>query len=384
MHGFVASLGAVPVAIDPAAHDRLVALTSHLPHALANLLVNQAGAAGSTATIRSPQRGGSLRDMTRVAGANPRIWVDIFLDNARRRPRGALASTGGASSSSRRARAGRRRLPRALDRRGRRRTGAGCSRRAYPDPGDLQRLRVHVPDRPGVIAGDHAGARRRADQHRGLRAQPRLARARRHAARAGRRRREAERAAAMLEEQGYGVVRLAGARERREDVEPAAARRRRASASAGATSRSRTARCCSARSPTGETRSRGFGRAADTDRRSPRFAQLGAAVDGATATDGCACRASGCAGCARPASRSTAATRHAAATAGGLLAGQEGRVRARRRRVAPLRGRIERIAEPLRADGRDDRDDRRPRAARDRGRAPEGRSATSCRSRARR
>ena len=25
--------------------------------------------------------GGSLRDMTRVAGANPRIWVDIFLDN---------------------------------------------------------------------------------------------------------------------------------------------------------------------------------------------------------------------------------------------------------------------------------------------------------------
>ena len=26
--------------------------------------------------------GGSLRDMTRVAGANPRIWVDIFLDNA--------------------------------------------------------------------------------------------------------------------------------------------------------------------------------------------------------------------------------------------------------------------------------------------------------------
>ena len=44
MHGFVASLGAVPVAIDPAAHDRLVALTSHLPHALANLLVNQAGA----------------------------------------------------------------------------------------------------------------------------------------------------------------------------------------------------------------------------------------------------------------------------------------------------------------------------------------------------
>src|ERR687885_2277637 len=43
LHGFVVSLGAVPVAVDPDAHDRLVALTSHLPHALANLLLNQAG-----------------------------------------------------------------------------------------------------------------------------------------------------------------------------------------------------------------------------------------------------------------------------------------------------------------------------------------------------
>nr|MBA3400576.1 prephenate dehydrogenase/arogenate dehydrogenase family protein [Actinomycetota bacterium] len=34
VHGFVGELGAVPVAVDPQAHDRLVALTSHLPHAL--------------------------------------------------------------------------------------------------------------------------------------------------------------------------------------------------------------------------------------------------------------------------------------------------------------------------------------------------------------
>ena len=43
LHAFVASLGAVPVAVDARAHDRLVALTSHLPHALANALLNQAG-----------------------------------------------------------------------------------------------------------------------------------------------------------------------------------------------------------------------------------------------------------------------------------------------------------------------------------------------------
>src|SRR5213078_5306311 len=82
VHGFVSSLGARPVAVDPVAHDRLVALTSHLPHALANLLVNQAGANRVDGHEPLAAAGGSLRDMTRVAGANPRIWVDIFLDNA--------------------------------------------------------------------------------------------------------------------------------------------------------------------------------------------------------------------------------------------------------------------------------------------------------------
>src|SRR6266487_2984322 len=82
VHGFVSALGATPVAIDSEAHDRLVALTSHLPHALANVLVNQAG--GNRIEGHEPlaAAGGSLRDMTRVAGANPRIWVDIFLENA--------------------------------------------------------------------------------------------------------------------------------------------------------------------------------------------------------------------------------------------------------------------------------------------------------------
>jgi prephenate dehydrogenase len=76
---FVSSLGATPAEIDPVAHDRLVALTSHLPHALANLLANQAAGHGGLATA-----GASLTDMTRVAGANPAIWVDVFLDNAER------------------------------------------------------------------------------------------------------------------------------------------------------------------------------------------------------------------------------------------------------------------------------------------------------------
>ena len=80
-HAFVLELGATPVAIDSGAHDRLVALTSHLPHALANLVVNQAGAASIEGHDPLAAAGGSLRDVSRVAGANPQIWVDIFLDN---------------------------------------------------------------------------------------------------------------------------------------------------------------------------------------------------------------------------------------------------------------------------------------------------------------
>ena len=79
---FVGSLGAEALAIDPVAHDRLVALTSHLPHALANLLVNHVGGVAVADHDPLATAGGSFRDMTRVAGANPRIWVDILLDNA--------------------------------------------------------------------------------------------------------------------------------------------------------------------------------------------------------------------------------------------------------------------------------------------------------------
>ena len=78
---FVTSIGAVPVDIDPRMHDRLVALVSHLPHALANLLVTQVGAAEIEGVEARAVAGASFRDMTRVAGANPRVWSDVFLEN---------------------------------------------------------------------------------------------------------------------------------------------------------------------------------------------------------------------------------------------------------------------------------------------------------------
>jgi prephenate dehydrogenase len=152
VHGFVGDLGATPVAIDADAHDRLLALTSHVPHVLANVVANQLGAARIEGHDPLLNAGGALRDMTRIAGANPRIWVDILLDNAeavgaalaehRRRVEQAEAAlaAGDAGFLARwigEAAANRRRM---LD-------------RAYADAGALHRLRVHVPDRPGVLAG---------------------------------------------------------------------------------------------------------------------------------------------------------------------------------------------------------------------------------------
>jgi prephenate dehydrogenase len=205
VHGFVSALGATPVAIDPEAHDRLVALTSHLPHALANLLVNQAGATRVEGHEPLAAAGGSLRDMTRVAGANPRIWVDIFLEN-----------TAALRTSLAEHRRLVEQLEAALDARDAgfiaRWIGeaAGNRRRmledAYPGAGDLHQLRVHVPDRPGVLAGitQALGAQRiniedfelhHVSPERGGTLTLLVTGER-----------EAGRAAAVLEAQGYGVV----------------------------------------------------------------------------------------------------------------------------------------------------------------------------------
>src|SRR3954447_26568511 len=205
VHGFVTSLGARPVAIDAGAHDRLVAVTSHMPHALANILLNQAGSTRIDGHDPLQAAGGSLRDMTRIAGANPRIWVDIFLDNREaivaalgehrrliEQLEGALSAEDGGQVARWIAEA------------------AGNRRRmlatAHGDPGALQRLRVHLPDRPGVLAGifQALGAERinvedfemdhLSTDRGGTLAVIVAGEA------------EADRAAGLLEAQGYGVV----------------------------------------------------------------------------------------------------------------------------------------------------------------------------------
>ena len=78
----IAGLGARPRAIDAAAHDRVMATVSHLPHVLADVLAAQAAAELTHDAERLPEVGPSFRDATRVAGSNPAIWGDIFAANS--------------------------------------------------------------------------------------------------------------------------------------------------------------------------------------------------------------------------------------------------------------------------------------------------------------
>jgi len=146
----VAGLGARVQAIDPEAHDRLMATISHLPHVVANVLVGQAADELTRDSERMPEVGPSFRDTTRVAGANPAIWGDIFASNSE-----AVAEAVDAVAD-------RLRTAAALIREGERdavaewHAAAGADRRrlleAELSGGPLRELRVVVANRPGTIA----------------------------------------------------------------------------------------------------------------------------------------------------------------------------------------------------------------------------------------
>jgi len=78
------ALGAEPLRMDAALHDRVLGAASHLPHVAAYALASVLGGLeGETATAAALRKlpTTSLRDTTRVAASSPAMWRDIFLDN---------------------------------------------------------------------------------------------------------------------------------------------------------------------------------------------------------------------------------------------------------------------------------------------------------------
>ena len=66
-----------PVLIDAAQHDRQLALTSHLPQAVASLLAYYLARAAPPGATFGP----GARDATRLAASEPALWTEIFLMN---------------------------------------------------------------------------------------------------------------------------------------------------------------------------------------------------------------------------------------------------------------------------------------------------------------
>ncbi len=68
--------------MDARHHDEVLAITSHLPHLIAYTIVNTASEVeGSTRAEVAKYSAGGFRDFTRIAGSDPIMWRDIFLNN---------------------------------------------------------------------------------------------------------------------------------------------------------------------------------------------------------------------------------------------------------------------------------------------------------------
>jgi cyclohexadieny/prephenate dehydrogenase len=70
------------VTMDAAHHDRVLAITSHLPHLIAYTIVGTATDLEETLKSEVIKFSASgFRDFTRIAASDPVMWRDIFLNN---------------------------------------------------------------------------------------------------------------------------------------------------------------------------------------------------------------------------------------------------------------------------------------------------------------
>ena len=79
---FWEKLGANVEVMDAAHHDKVLAITSHLPHLIAYSIV---GTASDLEAVTQSEvikySAGGFRDFTRIAASDPTMWRDVFLSN---------------------------------------------------------------------------------------------------------------------------------------------------------------------------------------------------------------------------------------------------------------------------------------------------------------
>ncbi len=75
-------MGAMTARMDPAHHDRVCAIVSHLPHLIAFTICNTADQLEEQAKDQVLDFAASgFRDFTRIAASDPDMWRDVFLNN---------------------------------------------------------------------------------------------------------------------------------------------------------------------------------------------------------------------------------------------------------------------------------------------------------------
>jgi prephenate dehydrogenase len=127
-----------------------MATVSHLPHVVANVLVSQTAEELTRDSERMPEVGPSFRDTTRVAGANPGIWGDIFSSNSDSVAEAVEAAAARLRQAAELIRQGDREAVAAWH------AAAASDRRRLLESdlagGPLRELRIVVSNRPGIVA----------------------------------------------------------------------------------------------------------------------------------------------------------------------------------------------------------------------------------------
>ena len=85
VRNFWETIGSWTLEMGEKEHDETLSYLSHLPHILSTLLVNTAianpVAKKQIEESTKPITGGGFRDMSRIAGSNPEMWLSIFEEN---------------------------------------------------------------------------------------------------------------------------------------------------------------------------------------------------------------------------------------------------------------------------------------------------------------
>jgi prephenate dehydrogenase len=77
----IADIGAIPLEMDAAQHDRVTAAISHVPHVVAALLVNLVKKLDGPEQHMKTIAAGGFKDITRIASSSPELWTGICLSN---------------------------------------------------------------------------------------------------------------------------------------------------------------------------------------------------------------------------------------------------------------------------------------------------------------